>query len=815
MRVPMKWLADFVTTDLSPKDLADRLTMAGLEAEKITRIGEMWADKVFVGHVDTVERHPDADRLVLATVDYGSGHITVVTGAPNIAQGQRVALALAGARLYDGHSDELVVRTLKPGSIRGVKSEGMVCSEKELGLSEEHEGILVLPDDAPTGKPLIDYLGDTVVEFEITPNLSHAFSIHGIAREVHALTGAPVTLPPATELATLPPGSAPLVTNSVSDRCPRFIAVALEGVTVGPSPDWMVRRLEAAGLRSINNVVDVTNYVMHELGQPMHAYDRDRLAGGRLVVRTAEDREGLLTLDHVQRSLDPSMTVIADAERTVGLAGVIGGLDAEVSDATTDVLLECAAWDMFVTRRTARNLRVRTDAAARYERGLDTELPAAATARAVHLLLELCPNARVVGIQDDYPRPDQPVQIAFPIERVASLVGVVYDNNEVETILSRLDFAPTIVDGTLAVSVPPYRRDVRRRQDVVEEIARVAGYERLPATLPSGELPPVRRDPIYRLRRAVRSDLVAAGYCEAITYVTVAEEDLALFSSGDGGEDRPSWLAGDRNAGWRRLVNPMNPDRPVLRPTLIPSLVEAAATNLKQAATVRLFELAHIYLAGESDEDWREVETCGMVAVGKRDPVGLHADRAEMDILDLKGAVDAALRRRGAVGATFEPVPLTGFHPGRAADVLVAGERVGRLGELHPTTATELGIDGPRVSVAEIDLDRLLSLLPPDDRDTPIWRTLPVEQDFAVVVPESTPVADVHASLARAAGPLATSVRLFDVYRGPSIGEGKKSLAFRVTFTAPDRSLTDQDVAKIRPKIEKSLKHQVGGELRG
>ena len=810
MKVPMKWLADFVTTELTPKALADKLTMAGLEAEKITRIGAMWADKVFVGHVESVERHPDADRLVLATIGAGEHRLTVVTGAPNIVRGQRVALALAGARLYDGHSEGLIVKTLKPGSIRGIKSEGMVCSEKELGLSGEHEGILVLPDDAPTGTALIDYLGDIVIEFEITPNLSHAFSIHGIAREVHALTGAPVTLPDAVNLSTLPAASEPLVANTVPDRCPRFVAVAIEGIAIGPSPPWMVRRLEAAGLRSIGNVVDVTNYVMHELGQPMHAYDRDHLAGGSLVVRTAAEGERLLTLDHVQRTLDPSMTVIGDAERVVGLAGVIGGLDAEVSDATTNILLECASWDMFVTRRTARQLRIRTDAAARYERGLDTELPISAVARAVHLLLDLCPNARVVAIHDDYPRPDDLRTITFPVDRVASLVGVVYDNNEMRTNLSRLGFQPSIADGTLTVTVPTYRRDVRRRQDVIEEIARVAGYERLPATIPAGVLPPVRRDPIYRLRRALRSDVVAAGYAEVITYVAAAEADLALLTDGHSS----SWIGSDRSAGWRRLVNPMSPDRAALRPTLIPSLVETAAANLKHTDSVRLFELAHVYLPGETDAEWREVEMCGIIAVGKRDPVGIDAHRDEMDIFDLKGAVDAALRRRGATDVTYEPVTLAGFHPGRAADILIAGERVGRLGELHPDTAAHLGIEGERVSVGEIDLDRLLALLPADDRETPVWRTLPVEQDFAVVVSDDTSVGAVQTALTRAAGPLATSVRLFDVYRGASVGDGKKSLAFRVTFTAPDRSLTDQDVAKIRPKIEKTLRQQVGGELR-
>ena len=415
-----------------------------------------------------------------------------------------------------------------------------------------------------------------------------------------------------------------------------------------------------------------------------------------------------------------------------------------------------------------------------------------------------------MAVQDDYPKPEQSVDLAFRIDRIASLVGVVYDNNEIEAILSRLEFAPVITGDMLIVTVPIYRRDVRRRQDVIEEVARVVGYERLPATIPSGVLPPVRRDPVYRLRRAVRSDLLAAGFSEAISYVAVAETDLETFV----GETGSSWIAGDRSSSWRRLVNPMNPDRPALRPTLIPSLVETAAANLKHTDSVRLFELAHVYLPGNGDADWGELEMCGLVIVGRRDLVGLHADRGEMDVLDLKGAVEAMLLRRGAIALTVEPVVLAGYHPGRAADVLFAGERVARVGELHPDTARQLGVDGQRVSVAEIDIDRLQKLLPNDDREALVRRTLPVEQDFAVVVAEETSIADVHSTLTRASGPLASSVRLFDVYRDPNIGAGKKSLAFRVTFTAPDRSLTDQDIAKVRPKIEKALKQQVGGELR-
>ncbi|HET7092883.1 MAG TPA: phenylalanine--tRNA ligase subunit beta, partial [Thermomicrobiales bacterium] len=370
MRVPLRWLSEFVEIDLTPAELARRLTMAGLEAEKIEIIGEGW-DKVYVGSVERVEPHPDADRLVLATVDAGEHRLTVVTGAPNIRQGQKVALALAGARLIDGHSEGQVYKTLKPSAIRGVRSEGMVCSEKELGLSDEHEGILVLPADAPVGAPLADYLGDVVIEFEITPNLVHAFSIIGIAREAAAVLDEPLRLPDVPDLEAAPQGATDLIEVADPDLCSRYVAVVIDGVEVGPSPEWLTRRLTAAGLRPINNLVDVTNYVMLEWGQPLHAFDRDQLAGGRIVVRRARPGEPLETLDHQQRQLTDEMLVIADAERAVGIAGVMGGVDSEVSDATAAIVLESANFNMTSIRHTARALRLRTDASARFERGLD------------------------------------------------------------------------------------------------------------------------------------------------------------------------------------------------------------------------------------------------------------------------------------------------------------------------------------------------------------------------------------------------------------------------------------------------------------
>ncbi|MDQ4099262.1 MAG: phenylalanine--tRNA ligase subunit beta, partial [Chloroflexota bacterium] len=373
MKVPIKWLRDYVQTPLSAEELAHRLTMAGLEAERLARIGAEW-DKVFVAEVRGVERHPDADRLVLADVDAGEHRLTVVTGAPNIAASQKVALALPGARLIDGYAEGRQYRTLKPGMIRGVRSEGMVCSEKELGLSDEHEGILVLEPDAPVGSPLAEWLGDTVIEFEITPNLVHAFSIFGIAREAGAVTDRPVAPPQYAPLADLVAPASDLVTIEAPALCARYTGVVIDGVTVGPSPAWLSRRLLAAGVRPINNVVDVTNYVMLDLGQPMHAFDRDRLGEGRIVVRRAASDEQLVTLDHQTRQLTPDMLVIAGASTAVALAGVIGGLDSEVTAETTTILLESANFEMKSVRATARRLGVRTEASARFERGLDPNL---------------------------------------------------------------------------------------------------------------------------------------------------------------------------------------------------------------------------------------------------------------------------------------------------------------------------------------------------------------------------------------------------------------------------------------------------------
>ncbi|MGB3328262.1 MAG: phenylalanine--tRNA ligase subunit beta [Thermomicrobiales bacterium] len=814
MNVPYKWLRDYVPTDLPPKELARRLTMAGLEAEKIEETGALW-DKVYVGLVTNVEPHPDADRLVLVDVDAGEHSLRVVTGAPNIAKGQKVVLANAGARLVDAYADEYKLKTLKPGMIRGIKSEGMVCSEKELGMSEEHEGILVLPDDAPVGMPLAEYLGDSVIEFEITPNLVHAFSILGIAREAGAVTDLPVKQP---EVAPLDPALAVDSLVKVEDEAlnPRYHAIVIDGITVGPSPDWMARRLTNAGIRPISNIVDVTNYVMLELGQPLHAFDLGTISTGTIVVRPSVAGETLETLDHQKRDLPEGSLLITDGGRPVGLAGIMGGVNSEIEDSTTSILLESANFDMKRIRQTSRALKLRTDASARFERGLDPELSGVANARAAKLILDLCPGATIRSWQDVYPHPVQQWSVTMPFAQIERLVGMEIPEREALAILTRLGFTPTLSDGTLTVQVPTWRTDVTLPQDVIEEVARIYGYDQLPATLITGTTPLVERDPVFLLERNIRRTLVAAGAFEARTYVTIADADAARWSDPETGGLTHVVEPANRV----RLRNPIQSEKPILRTTMLPALIEATNENLKHERTVRLFEIGHVYLGTEPDALPDEPSTLGVVFAGQRDSFDRFNPRADasdqLDYFDLKGAIDAILARHQHPALTWSRLQHPALHPGRAAvATLPTGERLAVVGEVRPDVATSLGIEGTRLVVAELDIQLLHTLQ--DERVgglVTVDKFLPAEQDFAIVVDADRPAEAVERALRSGAGPLVTGVTLFDVFQGPQLGENKKSLAYRVTFTAPDRALTDSELEKVRKKIEKTLKQQVEGVLR-
>lgn len=815
MKVPYSWLKEFVQTDLPPERMAHELTMAGLEAEHICRIGADW-NNVFVGEVLSVSPHPDADRLVLADVTAGDHRLTVVTGAPNIATGQKVALALAGARLTDAYADGPRYKTLKPGSIRGIRSEGMVCSEKELGLSDEHEGILVLEDDAPVGAPLMAWLGDTVIEFEITPNLVHAFSIYGIAREAGAITDAPVAELRLADLAAAPSSSS-LVSIEADDLCARYLAVVIDGVTVEPSPPWLARRLTAAGLRPVNNLVDVTNYVMLEAGQPLHAFDLRYVDGETIRVRRSRPGEAVETLDHQLRTLPDETLLITDARKPVAVAGVIGALNSEIVDSTTSILLESANFDMRSARRTARALKLRTDASARFERGLDPELAGTGAARATQLILELCPAASVRVVQDVYPSPPLPRSITFPLSRIERVLGITVDQSMMLAGLGRLGFVPSLDSDTdlLSVVVPTWRGDVTLPEDVIEEIARIISYEQLPATLPTGTTPVIERDDAFRMEQNIRRLLVAAGGYEARGYISLSSTEIERWAltpeHGFAHEVSEQTLV--------RLRNAIPADHDILRPSIIPGLVGSVADNMKHERTVRLFEIGHVFLGRGRGYQPLEPSTLGIAFAGLREPFdrfnAAPAASSQLDFFDVKGVLEVILDRLPGLVVRWQPLDHPALHPGRAASLMVNERRLGVIGELRPDVAVAVGIPETRVTVAELNLALLLSLSESKrNSNVTVARFLPVEQDFAVIVDRGTNASDVQQALVYGAGPLVTNVSLFDVFEGAQLGDNKKSLAFRVTFTAPDRALTDAELAKGRKRIEKTLAQQVGGSLR-
>ncbi len=792
------------------------MTMAGLAAEGITEIGADW-DKVFVGLVEKVERHPDADRLVLPTINAGEHQLTVVTGAPNIREGDKVALAIAGARLIDGYSDELKYITLKPSSIRGVRSEGMVCSEKELGLSDEHAGILILDEDAPVGMPLKEYLGDEVIEFEITPNLVHAFSVLGIARELAAIIDQPA---PDVELADI--SSIPVAPHLVEiedlDLCPRYALAVLENVTVAPSPSWLQRRIEAIGIRPVNNVVDVSNYVMNEIGQPTHGFDADLLAEGRIVVRRGRPGEKLESIDHVERELTGEMLVIADAERAVAIAGVMGGVATEVTDNTTRVLLESASFHAGSVRKTSRDLKLRSDASARFERGVDPELAWKAIRRIVQIMQEIDPGVTVSAVADNYPEPVTPSQLSTPFSEIERLLGMVVPVEDAVSILGRLDFQPEVREGAdgpeIHVTVPTYRSDVTMEADLVEEVARIYGYEELPETLPTGSATPVTRDPARIVDHVVQDALVQAGLQQVQTYTMISEDDLRSLSPAPNGI--PEVLGGyPRPEGdYVRAVNPLRADWELMRPTMIPSLLKIAAENLKYVEQVPIFETARTYQPTSKDDLPDERRAVAIVMAGARLRFGLHRQTEdEYDFFDIKGVVELLMHRLTGTNPTFTRIVHPSLHPGRAAAIEMNGEQIGMVGEVHPRVAGNFEIE-TRVCVAEIDLRGFVELIGIPWPVRSISRYQPVKQDFAIVVDEETPAGDVLATLTSAAGPLAGSVEMFDIYRGEAIGDGKKSLAYRVVLSAPNRQLADYEIDRIRTKIEKELKRRVGGTIR-
>jgi phenylalanyl-tRNA synthetase beta chain len=792
-----------VDLTLPPEELAHRLTMAGLEVEGIDRARGDWDDElVTVGLVLSVEPHPNADKLRLATVDLGNGEqLTVVCGAPNVGAGQKVAFARAGASLRDPRSGKKSV--LKPARIRGIESAGMVCSESELGISEEHEGIKVLPDDAPVGEPLSRVLGDTILDIDMKPNRPDCLSMVGIAREAAALTSTTLREPAHTyEESDEPASQHASVEIADADLCSRYIATVVRDVTIAPSPPWMQERLIAAGMRPISNVVDTTNYVMLEYGQPLHAFDYDRLRGHKIIVRRARQGEDFVLLDGTGHAFTSDTLVIADAERTVAVAGVMGGLDSEVTDKTTNILLESANFSATSIRRTAARLKTRTEASARFEKGLSPELVPLAAARATKMLVEIAGGTALHGTIDVYPRPAPEVKVDLDRKRVEQVLGFDVPSSEVRSALTSLGFSCRWEPpAQYHVRVPFWRTDVRIQDDVIEEVARIIGYERIPTKGIGGEVPARIPDARRELRERLRDALAAAGMQEVITYSlttldalkrVVEPEELATYPP-------------------LRVTNPVSNEWEFLRPTLRDGVLRALGSNVRRKqGELALFEAARVFVCEEGRKPEEQEHIVGVVGGTREGAMGRDSGEP-IDFFDAKGYVEAALEVAG-INATFESALMFALVAGRTAEIIVDGKRAGAIGQVANDVAEAFGIEGDAI-LFELIVDNLVSAATSKPGYQPVSRFPSVNEDLAVLVDALTPAGDVQTIIE--SDDLVVSASVFDVYEGDRVPAGKKSVAFSVVYQAPDHTLSDEEVGRARRKIITRLERDVGAELRG
>jgi phenylalanyl-tRNA synthetase beta chain len=836
VKVPLSWLRDYVDVDLDPEALAGRLTLLGMEVKGLDRWGADWRN-VVVGELLSVEKHPRADRLSLTRVRVDDGEpLDIVCGATNIAAGQRVPVALPGAVLP---GDRRIERTEK----MGVVSNGMLCSGDELNLTGDADGILILPPDAPIGAALTDLYGDIVLDVDVKPNRGDALSLIGLAREVAALTGAPLHWP-ETDPAEDDRDVADLLAVEVADPewCPRFVGRWVDGLTVRPSPERVQMRLRAAGQRPISNVVDVSNYVMLELGKPIHTYDADGVAERdgrrRIVVRRAAAGERLETIDHVARDLDPDTLLIADERGPLGIAGIMGGAGSEVGDGTTRVIVESALFDPILIRRTGQRYGLRSEASLRFEKGQETRLARLGADRAARLIAEWAGGSVARGRIDTAPTEPDPARVPFRPARVNRLLGTSFSIDEQRAVLARVGIAtdsvadddpdetvhvagaprPLSVDAapaeTLVAIAPTWRRDLAVEADITEEVARIAGYDTIPAILPHTPMPSYRHSPLA-IRDRIRETLAGAGVTETISHALVAPADAERFA----------WSAelpvveGSSPAIGRpiHVTNPLSIDHSVLRPALVGSLVEIAATNIRRGRDdIAIFEVGKGY--GRDGDVTREWWRLGIALSGAGEPPAWNRPRRAADVDDVKGLIELVARRLGFGEVRYSALhdePL--LHPGRAARVLVGGPAgtvlAGVVGELHPAVADSVDLRGARLIVAELDIVGLGGGHLADIRAETPSRYPAAERDLAIVVPAEVPAATVADTIRAAAGPNLVSVDLFDIYRGAPLDADAKSLAWRIVLQADDRSLTDPEIDETTARITTAVA-AIGGRIR-
>lgn len=796
MKVSVKWLRDYVDTGLPADELAAKLTSAGTEVEQVHRVGGNF-DKVTIAHVLAVRPHPNADRLRLATVLTGEGERTVVCGAPNLAVGQKVPFADIGAKL------PTLPKGLERRAIRGVESDGMLCAEDELGLSEDHEGIKVLPDDAPVGLDLAEYLGDAIFDIAVTPNRSDCQGIVGVAREASVLTGKPLTEPDLSYPVGLTDvHSLAQVEIQDPDLCPRYTATVIQGVKIGPSPEWLQERLRSAGQRPINNVVDITNYVMLETGQPLHAFDYNRVRGHRIVVRRAAEGEQMTTLDGVERTFTSNQLLICDGEGPVALGGIIGGLDSEVTDATVDVLLEAANFHGINIRQSETALRISTEASKRFDKGLNPESAEYGLRRGTRLLVELCGGTAANGIIDVYPTPRQPKTVHLTQQRLHTVLGAAISEGQVFDVLTALgcqvagEWAPG-----LQVTPPWWRPDLRIPDDLAEEVARILGYDALPTTMVRGSIPHMPPNPQRDLRERLRDLLVAAGMQEVLNYPLTSMAMLERVAPHPTvTEVKPLSVA-----------NPMSSEQEYLRTSLRPGMLNTLASNERTSpGKLQLFEIGRTYMPREGDLPDEQEWAVGIITGNATEPFWAGAAEPAA-FADAKGAVEGVLAQLG-VAARFAPGADPNLYTSRSAAITAGNATLGVLGEVHRDVLERFDMLSRPVYLFELNIAALTAARRQGRGYRPISRYPGVTEDLAVVVKDSVPAGDIEDAIRRAA--LVASVRLFDVYAGAPVPDGSRSLAYSIVFQAPDRTLRTDEVAKLREGLLKQLGARFGAQLR-
>lgn len=820
MKISLKWLSEYVEVPTDVKAFCDRLDLTGTGVEAVEKTGAA-LDHIVTGKVLAKEQHPDSDHMWVTTVDVGAQNVDaegnpaplqIVCGAQNFNAGDHIVTAMVGAELPGDIK-------IKKSKLRGVTSMGMNCSARELGLSGDHSGIMILPEGTPVGVPFAEYakLSDTVLDLEVTPNRPDCLSVAGMAREVGAMYRTEVAYPTheLVEDASAKPASQQ-VTINIADpaRCRRYTARVIRDVRVGPSPDWLVERVTAAGARSINNIVDVTNYILFLLGQPLHAFDFDQLTGddgvARIIVRPAVDGEAFTTLDGEARKLTSDMTVIATPERAVALAGVMGGLETEVTDATTTVLLEAATFDRAHTSRTSRNLGLMSESSMRYERGVDDNTIAFNADFAAALMAEVSSGTVCPGLVDVYLEATQPIDLTFRIPRFCAMMGADISRADIVDILERLGC--TVASGVdadeLAVTAPTFRADLEREIDLYEEVLRLWGMDRIPATLPGGRGRVGTRSEREHTLDVINDTMRACGLNETMTYSFAEPGDLDRLRMSTEGRGEAV-----------ELINPLNADQSVMRQSIVPGLVRSVAYNQSRGVkNVQLYEVGAVFFAAEGRKQPKERRRLAAVMAGAMDEAGWNAHPAAFDFFDGKGAVESLARELALPKLRFRALEADAaqhLQPGRAAEVLVGGTLLGWVGELHPLAVQAFDADAPVVAF-ELDVDALMKAARParDYADVPTFPA--VSMDVAFVVDEVVTHEKLVQCMTSAGGKLLEDARLFDVYRDKErVGAGKKSMAYALTYRAPDRTLTSEEVDKTHERLVKKVCGATGAEVRG